>query len=371
VKQVTIIQRILPHYRVPFFAALHERLRDDAINLQVIFGQELPGSTPTSIPVEASWAKAVHNRYWLGGRAVWQPCSKLLRRTDLVIVEHANGALLNYALLLRRFLGTDKLLAFWGHGRNVQRTGGAGEVVKSWMAKHADWWFTYTDSGVSDVAATGFPEERITVVHNSIDTAALSRACASVTELEKTTLRESLGLRGNNVCLYCGGMYANKKLDFLIEACVRIRKRVPDFEMLFVGHGPEQYKVAQAAVVHDWIRYVGPRFGSELAAYYSLGKLLLIPGLVGLAILDSFVAGTPLITTDIPIHSPEISYLHDGVNGCVTSYDIEQFSAKVVGLLESNDSLNVLRAGCALAAQRYTIEQMQTMFAQGVRRCLR
>ena len=62
--------------------------------------------------------------------------------------------------------------------------------------------------------------------------------------------------------------------------------------------------------------YRGPVFGDETAAdLLRQSTLLLMPGLVGLAVVDSFATGCPLVTVDLPFHSPEIEYLENGVNG--------------------------------------------------------
>jgi L-malate glycosyltransferase len=39
---------------------------------------------------------------------------------------------------------------------------------------------------------------------------------------------------------------------------------------------------------------------------------MLMPGLVGLAVLDAFADGIPRVTTVIEYHSPEIEYLVPG-----------------------------------------------------------
>lgn len=368
-RQVTIVQRTLPHYRVAFFALLRERLQQKSVDLRVIYGQEFPGTTPQSVFVDAPWASRVRNRYLLQGRAVWQPCRGLLEASDLVILEHANAILFNQWLLLRRRMGGRRRLAFWGHGRNLQGTTGFGEALKKWTATQVDWWFAYTSLSASAVAA-GFPRERITVVDNAIDTAALSGALQAVTPAEQNALRERLGLKGASVCVYCGGMYGNKKLDFLIEACVRIRERLPDFEMIFVGHGPEQCKVEKAADKHRWIRYVGPKHGAEVAGYWKIGKLLLVPGSVGLAIVDSFVASVPIVTIDVSLHGPEIAYLSNGVNGAMTRHDAGEYATAVVELLGDEEKMRVLQSGCAQSARRYTIDNMVSNYADGIMSCL-
>src|SRR5215831_16544919 len=124
--QVTILQRILPHYRVAFFDSLAQILRRDRLGLRVLYGPEQPGTVPRSQILERDWALRVANRYWLGGRLVWQPWQGALSACELVIAEHANSLALTHRLLARRLVRPRPRLAFWGHGRNLQR--------RAWLA---------------------------------------------------------------------------------------------------------------------------------------------------------------------------------------------------------------------------------------------
>ena len=77
-----------------------------------------------------------------------------------------------------------------------------------------------------------------------------------------------------------------------------------------------------------------------------------MPGLVGLAVVDSFAAGCPLVTVDLDLHSPEIEYLRDGVNGvCLPGgTGPAAYAEAVADLLDDPARLEVLREGCREAA---------------------
>ena len=47
------------------------------------------------------------------------------------------------------------------------------------------------------------------------------------------------------VGLYCGGMYKEKRLDFLLESCKIVKQNIPNFEMIFIGAGPESNKIKE------------------------------------------------------------------------------------------------------------------------------
>ena len=370
---VTIVQRVLPHYRIPFFDALFSRLKAAGIPMRLVYGQEYPGTVPVTVDIEREWAFRIANRYLdvRGYRAVWQPCHHLVQGTGLVVVEQANALLLNYILLALRKFGRQRV-AFWGHGRNMQTQDLSDfrEALKAKLVKRVDWWFAYTDRSAATVSRSGFPRERITVVQNAIDTVGFRESLERVTAGRTQALKNRLGIQGDNIALYCGGLYPDKKLDFLLEACRSIRRQVGDFHAMFIGSGPEESKLIDAACQHDWIHFVGAKFGQERAEYFKASRAMLMPGLVGLAIVDSFVARTPLFTTNIPIHSPEIAYLSNGNNGIMTAHDVAEYANAVSRFLLSPSDQERLRKGCERSASEYTLENFVERFAQGIGRCL-
>jgi glycosyltransferase involved in cell wall biosynthesis len=171
-------------------------------------------------------------------------------------------------------------------------------------------------------------------------------------------------------------MYHNahhtKRLSFLITACQEIRKHLPDFEMIFVGGGPDQHLVEAASREHPWMHYVGVKKGADAVPYWSIAKLCLNPGLVGLGILDCLALGVPILTSDIPCHSPEIDYLESGVNGLmVEDHDDPSIFAKAAITLLKNEPLLALFADAGKkTAASITNEAMVEKFTDGILKCL-
>ncbi len=372
-RSVVIMQRVVSHYRVPFFERLERRLALSGIRLTVLFGQEQPEIRSTAVIPDAPWARRITNRYLsLAGREIiWQPCLSSALEADLVIVEQAGRLLVNYPLQLLSSLRRFRL-AFWGHGRNWQAGDGYGlaETIKSGLSHRVDWWFAYTENTARLLRQRGFDEERITVVRNTVDTEELRRGVEEVSGEELRSRREDLSISGDNIVLYCGGMYPGKRLDFLLEACRKIHESLPDFTIIFIGAGSEQRLVEEAARRCSWIHYLGRLVGDERAVYFRMAKALLVPGLVGLSIIDSFAAGIPLVTTDIPGHGPEIAYLRPGDNGIMTSHHVSEYARSVQELLLSPERLRSLSAACRAVASEYSLDAMVERFAGGVHRCL-
>ena len=98
-----------------------------------------------------------------------------------------------------------------------------------------------------------------------------------------------------------------------------------------------------------------------------------MPGLVALAVLDSFAYGLPLVTTAVTFHSPEIAYLRDGENGVIVQErsDPRAYAKAVVRVFRDDELRDRLTMGARADANRYSIENMAALFVDGVEQTLR
>lgn len=368
--RVVIVQRRLTHYRVPLFERLREMLAARGIDLDVVYGDPMPEEERKRDSGSLPWGIHVPCRYFLRGRLCWQNADAAGRGAHLLILPHENKLVFNYRKMLGRHR---RAKAFWGHGRNfqvrpVQRL---SELWKRYMAIQADWWFAYTDVSAGVLQKIGFPAERTTVLNNAVDTSSISQVLAAATADEVAALRAALAISPGPVGIMVASLHADKRISFLIEAARRIRAQVPDFQLVVVGDGPlaDQVRVAEAAS-GGWFHWVGVRTGREKALLLTMARVMLNPGMVGLSILDSFVAGVPMVTTNIASHSPEIAYLESDVNGLVTADSINAFTAAAVSVLNDDALYQRLRKACLDSAGRYTLDHMTENFCDGIERCL-
>ena len=370
--RVVIVQRYITHYRVPFLDVLREELAARGVRLDLVHG--FPSEEPDASKRDTAtvpWATTVRNRWIpLGTRPVlWQPAMKHLRGADLVIVEQASARALNYRLFFSQLAGRSRM-AFWGHGKNFkgETASHAGEWVKRVMSTRVHWWFAYNRMSAEVVRDLGYPPERITDVQNAIDTRELLRARRAITDADTAAVRAEIGLPEAHVGVFVGGMYPEKRLDFLVAAAEHVRELVPDFALVLIGAGPDAHIARRAATEHDWVHYLGPKFGTSKVPYIAVADLFLMPGLVGLAILDSFALDAPIVTTEDAPHSPEIDYLENGRNGIMLPGGTtpDGYARAITQLLQDPDTVQALRRGCREAAGRFTIEEMSTRFAAGV-----
>ena len=365
-KKVLVIQRRMTHYRLPFFESLRQQCADNNIELILACGTAATDELNKNDSGELSWGIELTTYYKFG--ICWQPFAHLLNDIDAVVVALENKLVFNF---IPQFFNYKLRFIYWGHGANLQgNPKSLRERFKRRVASYADWWFGYTQMSVPLIERSGFPAERITVLNNSIDTAELAAQCAAVTPEHQARWRAELQLAGKQVGIYIGSLYEEKRIDFLLAAAKQLQQANPDFVLLIIGGGAQKALVEQFCAHHAWAHYLGVRKGQEKVDLLCLADVMLNPGLVGLGILDSFVAGVPMLTTDCGLHSPEIAYLQPGVNGLMTANDLASYVAEVQALLSDAEVLARLRAGCLESAKEYTVENMARNFTQGLLQCL-
>ncbi len=373
---VTILFKNCNQYRVPFFRQLRSNLEQKGIVLRLVVGGGLPEDAAKGDVATLDWAERRPFRQisMLGRTLLWQPGFDVARGSDLVITEQASKQVFNIALSLgQRPFGAKH--AFWGHGRNFQSAveGTAGEGLKRMLTKRAHWFFAYNDISADAAVEFGMDPDKITRVMNSTDTTHIRSLRSGLPASTAEEVRHELGLSNGPVALYLGGIYAHKRPKFLVDAAVAIRERVPDFQMLVIGSGSDVGVIEAAAERYPWFVHMGALYGDERIRIASVADLQLMPGLVGLNVVDGFALGLPTITTDISYHSPEIEYLLDGINGRISPSGASpaDFAEIVAQVLTDDDELARLQAGAEIAGRELSIEDMAQRFADGIVQALR
>lgn len=376
VKKVVILQYRLLHYRVRLFSLLQEKLEEKGVALVLVHGQASDTEKQRKDEGQLSWATKVCNKFIrvAGVDILWQPYPKKAKNASLVIAMQENRIISNYKLQILYFLGFIRF-AFWGHGRNYQATESHNlrEMWKRFFVSKAAWWFGYTQGTANYLISQGFDSNKITNLNNAIDVSGFKQELMDVSEQKLTILKKSLNISNDaEIALFCGSIYAEKKIDFLLQAAVLIKKSIPNFYLLIIGDGPDSAIVKKYVEEYEWICWVGVKRGAEKAALFRLADIQLNPGLVGLHVLDAFASGLPMITTTKALHSPEIDYLVDGRNGfIVDSDDVGDYADVIINLLKNEEQLKQLKNQCLADSAEYTIENMATNFAEGIINCLK
>jgi glycosyltransferase involved in cell wall biosynthesis len=366
--RVAIVQRDIPNYRVAFLNLLSEALAGKGIELTVFAGKAHQREGFVDALDELRCGVRVKNLD-LGAKIYWQPIFRRLQRYDLVIVDQANAALLNYALFLSRWgIRRPPRLSYLGHGMTMQseHSGLLRRWLKRTLTGAVDYWFAYTQISADIIAETGYPHDRITVVNNSVDTGEILEAAENVRRKGHDAVRQALGLKAGFMAVFCSRLYEGKKLDFLLEATAIVWRHAPDFQCVIIGDGPERSRIEAAARDMPWIRFTGALYGRQKANYLAAADVMVLPAWVGLSILDGFAASLPIVSADFRNHSPEIAYLAHGRNGLMTAAEPEAYAMALLSLRNDPDRRAAMSLMAAESGRRYSLDHMVERFAEGV-----
>jgi len=369
-KKITIIQRILYQYRVDFYKKLKNALQEKGIALHLIV-EENRSSNNMGFLDFFYCVKSMHLKIF-DIELIYQPYLRFLKGTDLVILELGNRLLLNYILMIKRIFSCSMKMAFWGHAINMQsKPNSIRNRFKNLYLNRVDFWFPYTEGITETIRRSGFPDDRVVTIYNTLDTLKIKKQREGIESEELQRLKSSLGIAENSaVAIFCGRLYKEKRVDFLLDVCYKIKEKLKNFVVIIIGDGEEAYKVADASYSNNWIKYIGPVFKRDKALYFEIADIFLSPGLVGLSAVESFAFEVPMVTTDYSFHSAEIEYIINGENGIITNNNLHSFTDAAISLLSDSVKLENLRKGCRHTAEQYTLEKMVSMLATGIEKCL-
>lgn len=370
--RVVFLERMIPDYRTRLFVLLREKLAERGIEFILVTGQMHDSESLRELLPSGDWVKKIHNVY-LTEKIHFPMFKNTIKHADLVIMHPQNSALGNYWLIARRKLTGRPKIAFFGHGGNAQilKSGTPMPIKehwKRWLARSPDWWFPYTEFSrdLIQELEIEYPSSRMTIVNNAIDTTSFARGLDAVSAETVNQLRDELKITSTNqVGLFCGRLNPIK-VNVLAEAALMIYKRNPEFRLIIVGKGPERPRIEKFAAENPWVHYVGPKYDEERFPYFAVSHVFLMPGLVGLAILDALAAGLPLLTTKCGVHAPEISYLQHGTNGLMTQPDAQVYADAVIELLNNPSKLHEMSLAARATGRGITMESMADRFVEGV-----
>ncbi len=372
-QRVLIIQTFVKKYREPFFNQLYAMAKANNIELHVLY------SPPTDFHLEKKDEAILSNEFatrsagrWLwGSKILYQPVFSKILNSDVIIIQQEVKHLSLYFLILLSKLRIKKF-AFWGIGYppSVSKSY-LSNVLKKLTLNLSDFWFAYNHLSEKYLLSQGVNKSKIQVVLNSTDTKTLRNDIADIDQHEINALKIKLNISPKStVLLFCGGLYAEKGITNLLQACVLASAKT-DISLLIVGDGPLRDEVASYSSQYKWIHYMGTAFGRDKALYFKSSDLFVCGGLVGLQICDAFAAGLPLLATSMKGHGPEIDYLVHGENGFISDASPAALSDLIARICNDSVLLHKLKTKASEDGEKYTIETMTVNFLNGMKEFLK
>lgn len=372
--KVVIIKTLLKQYRVALFDKLYDELKKKDIELLVMYGKSDSNHSSRNDNIELTRKpyKKIKNFYFFKERLLLQwPGIKNLIDTDLLIIVNANRNIINFFFLIFKKIFFFKI-ALWGHARNNQsQRKNFFDLIKKKIVVLPDYWFSYSNIEYNYLKKLGYKTNNISIINNAIDTISFSNEISEVTEKQLNHVRKKFNIsKKDKIGLYCGSLYAEKRIKFLLDAAIRIHRSNNNFKLIIIGSGLDAKLVRDFSSVHKFVIYVDSVFGLEKRIFFRLSDIFLNPGLTGLGILDAFSASLPFITMKDSLHSPEISYLKNNKNGFMVDGGLNDFVKCSVKLLNDDKLRYSIGVAAYQTSQRYTLENCVKKIKKGIMTCI-
>lgn len=303
--RLAMIEPVLPWYRVGLLQRLQARGR---IGVTLFHGSAHRQGEPASpVPpgIDHRYARSLH---WPGGRGrvlwnntVWR---LLTGRYDVVLMpEHIFTASNWLVWLISQIAGRPRLI-LTGHFTSLGRSDWGRGLRRLWV-RSADYLAPYTPSGARQCLDAGVPEHRIQILYNTLPVEGI-RAVA----------RPSQPDRPPGLFLFIGRLYPQKRVGLAVAAVEDLCRRGIGARLLVVGDGEELADLRARAQAGAPVDVFGPcRDAGILAGLFAQAEAVILPDSAGLAVVQAFAFGVPVILGPGQCHGVEAEYVRDGENG--------------------------------------------------------
>gem|GEM_PF-4962574 len=337
--QIVIFQRIVPHYRKSVFRILHERFGAIVCHSRERNHSSLKDSGPS-----LGFPNEYLRRVYVGSKettCVQELLPILLKyRPKLVVSEFSATYLTFWFLLLLRPLFKYKL-AIWSHGIHNHEMAAPftnmGGRLRLFAFRKTDGLFIYSKERRDLLVPYLCRPVPMFLVSNTLDTCSLNNVYDNLFKEGRVRVRERLGMSNGFHLFYIGRLIAPKRIDVLLKSFELLLEMGADVHLHIIGNGPEHTHVNKIHKYHpDRLHDHG-----QIEAQERKGELMFAadlnvhPGNVGLSIVDGLCFGKPLVTCKGQEHGPEITYLHDGVNGLMVDPQPVAIAQAIFSLIEN------------------------------------
>ncbi|MDP1662663.1 MAG: glycosyltransferase family 4 protein [Phycisphaerales bacterium] len=299
---VYIWQPSVFHYRVPVFDELRALgVSTNSYDLRVL-GTLEPGN------------KAVggdHRDYFIESREVsttragimwlhWEKWKEIIDRDrpDVVIIQANLRSLSSWKIpTYCRKLGIP--CYGWGKINSFSKLAVVSNAVKPYFFKRFLGMVVYSQASKRELAAAGYPESKIIVAQNTIDTRRIYSSASQI-KARAAELRAQHGLDGKIILQCIGRMDPEKRHADLLDAWPRLRELDPRLVLVLVSGGPllKDIKARANALDPERIVVTGRVPEGDDYSWIAAADICIYPGAVGLAINQGLALAKPTIIAD-------------------------------------------------------------------------
>jgi len=208
---------------------------------------------------------------------------------------------------------------------------------ETWVVQRADHVVPICRGIANDLSTRGVPDDRLSVVANSVDFSRFSR-----TPEYDDQLASRYGLTRGKTLGFAGSFFTFEGLETLVDAMRQVREHEPDTRLLLVGDGAERADLearARAAGVDDVIVFTGRVPHADIQRYYGVMDVLVYPRtpmrltelVTPLKPLEAMAYGKNVVASDVGGHRELVE--HDRTGILFRAGDADDLAAQTLALL--------------------------------------
>lgn len=377
--RVVLIQRVCPHYRVPFFRCLAE-----ACDLLLLYGRGDRSGSFRSVERPSGFESKRLARLHLDLtfihpylRIVCFPllALHLVRAAPARIICGGVSDFLNslVALVYARLARVP--LIIWDSGRSVDKPMSwvrrVAEPVSRLLLRSADACVAYGRVAAVSFEAAGVSRSRIFLAPNTID---VERVAAEREALlhagARSRTRAELGIPLDApVLLYVGAVEPRKRLETLVDYVEQERAAGVGVVLVVVGDGVDLERLkGQVAVrgLAERVRFLG-RVVEDVGRLFVTADVFVLPGPGGLSVNQAMAYGLPVVVWGGD--GTERDLVEDGTTGYLVA-DREAMFRRLDDLVTAPAARGRMAAGARAAIGGFTLGRMRRGFLDALDRCL-
>lgn len=318
--RVAFITNFITPYRVSFFSKMGKL---PGIDLLVIHGEVKKETGRPAAEVGSDWdfdhQIVRNNEKKVGPFTIrWQSGAfPLLRsfRPDVVVVLGISGTLSNWMILIWGRLKRLRTL-MWMCGWEAQKKTSLAYLFKRVLLKLfiklPSEVLVYSSKAKEYMLELGIKEERCVICYNGIEIDGLLRDELEI-KAQATEVRDRLNPENLPVFLYVGGILPQKRVDLLLRAFSKLRKKEKSV-LWIIGDGPsmEEVKDLAQALRIPGVSFLG-RIIDDVDPYFAAADFFVLPGIGGLGLNQAMFWNTPCICSEAD--GTEADLVFDGETG--------------------------------------------------------
>jgi glycosyltransferase involved in cell wall biosynthesis len=360
--RLVIITEIISPYRIPLFNTLAQQ---GDIDLHVIFLAETDlglrdwkvyrNEIKFSYQVLRSWRWQIGKHNWLLNVGIGHALESA--RPEVILCGGYNYLASWQALLWARWHGTPFLL--WSESSLQDSRSGRPvvEFLKTEFLRGCSGFVVPGRAALDYLRFHGIEEDKIHTAVNAVDNDLFASAAECARRIAAQR-RIELGLP-NRYFLFAGRLVREKGVFELLSAYARLDATLrQQVGLVFVGDGVarQDLEAGSRGVAPGTIKFAGFAHRDQLASYYALADMLILPTYTdtwGLVVNEGMACGLPVILSDVAGCAADL--VTDHWNGrIVPAKDVEALASAMGALAGQTDQLAMMSVNSMSRVLKYS-----------------